>query len=254
MEYWSRLGSICYYDFQHDEPFLCEPTMLFILGLEAVITPSNEYSFDDIVLNNTLISQDILDKIYKYLNNTDKSLNSSEIKFYCGNLKKILSEISGSSQDRIVPIIYHDGFDKEPISDFNKEADELIKIFEYAGYDTRDVSVKYLAGADNYNNLLKEEHETKKLYSKVYKKLDYKAMYSYALGVLYGCTLLGYSFDFKSYDNSWYDGEYSNLIRTALHTFNFHLKYIKGVDNDLHLHKKYKCIQINKIWNYTNTR
>jgi hypothetical protein len=272
MEYFSRLGDVCYYDYKQMRPLLSEPTMLFLLGLEAIITPSEEYSLDQICFSRSSI-ENIFDKVYFYLYGTETPDDIDSIEYDCSDMKRSFSTITGMASDRIVPIIYHNYFNMPIIDDFKVEAEKLHMIFDSAGYNKKDNSVRYISkkaavenigenlyftmlssenidSAEEYNRRLREEHEKKKLYSQMYKLLDYKAMYSYALGVLYGCKTLGYTFEFTSTDPSWYDGEYQSLVSTALVTFNFHLKWIDGIDNDKRLHKKYKCIQTNKVWNY----
>ena len=150
----------------------------------------------------------------------------TEIHVTFKHFKMYLNTITGTLSDRIVPIIYHDCFDHTCITDFSVEAQKLVDILDCAGYNVRDNSVPYrgkfgitdadeLAAIDLYNSNLKETHEKKKSYSQLYKTLDYKSMYSYALGVLYGCRCLGYSDVFNNDPSLWYDGEYINLVKTA---------------------------------------
>jgi hypothetical protein len=294
MEYWSRLGTICYYDFTQQGVRLCEPTMLFMLGLEAVVTPSSEYIkqvpvidpetgeqvidpitgdpvFEDAqdedrlktcILHRNVIGEDSFSKAYFYLYDKYPEDSVEDIEIIFNNLKVVLNKITGTSSDRTTPIIYHDGFKKQIIDDYNIEAQKLINILKYAGYRLKDNQVPYrgkfgitdqsvIELIDEYNTSLKEDHEKKKLYSQIYKLFDYKAMYSYALGVLYGCRCLGYDDSLIwQQDTSWYDGEYKNLIRTSSAVFNFQFHHLCNIDGDPHLFKKYKGTQVNKIWNF----
>ena len=294
MKYWSRLGTICYYDFSDYRPYLREPSVLFLLGLESVLTPSSEYIdtvpvidkntkeqaidpetgellFEDkpnkerlktCILHRDEIGEDEFDKAYFYLYGKQPKDDVTEIHVTFKNFKMYLNTITGVSSDRIVPIICHDCFNHLSIDDFNVEAQKLIDILNCAGYNVKANSVPYrgkfgvtdpdeLAAIDLYNNNLKEIHEKKKLYSQLYKTLDYKSMYSYALGVLYGCQCLGYSDVFSNDPLLWYNGEYTNLVKTAYITFKFHADHhICDIDGDKRLYNKYKGTQLNRIWNF----
>ena len=298
MEYWSRLGTICYYDSIECGPRLCEPTMLFMLGLEAVLTPSSEYIDVSPVLdkytNEQIIDLETGDHLFEYKPNTERlktcilhrdeigeeefkkayfylydkqpSNDVTEISVVFRNLKVSLNAITGTSSNRTMPVIYHNNFCKTEIHDYDSETQKLLDTLDCAGYNVKDNEVHYagkfgvtdeseIALIDAYNEYLKTSHEKKKLYSQIYKTLDYKAMYVYALGVLYGCKCLGYDNNLIwNKDTSWYDGEYRNLIKTASAVFRFHYTHhICLVDADHHLFQKYKGIQTNKIWDFTDT-
>lgn len=299
MEYWSRLGTICYYDIVDREPKICEPTMLFMLGLEATLTPSNEYimlvpvidpntkeqAIDPItgepifeekpnierlkalVIHRNEIGEEQFNKAYFYLYDKYPKDDVTEINCTFRNLKASLNYITGTESNRTMPIIYHAHFRRPEISDYDAEAKKLLDILNCAGYKVKDNSVPYrgkfdltddndIALIDEYNSALKEAHEKKKLYSQIYKIMDYKAMYVYALGVLYGCLCQGCSPNlvFRTDPSSWYDGEYTNLIKTAFEVFRFHYTHhICDIDVDPHLFRKYKGIQTNKIWDFSET-
>lgn len=258
MEYNSRLGTICYYDFQLYRPLLCEPSLIFLFGVEAALANN---SSSNLVLSKQSIPE-IFNKAYYYLYGTYPQSGIDDIVYNCHDFKNSLNTLTGTDTSRVVPLIYHDSFCYRVIDDFNEEAQKFLKIFNYAGYSVKDSQVHYLgtfgitdpgeiSAIESYNESLKRSHEEKQLYSQIYKSLDYKSVYSYALGVLYGCQALGYTFDWNSTNVSWYDGEYQNLITTAVVAFNFHNNHaIPYIDNDPHLYRKYKGIQINKIWNY----
>ena len=71
---------------------------------------------------------------------------------------------------------------------------------------------------------------------------DYKAMYSYSLGVLYGCLCLGFDpkLIFRIDPIYWYTESYLNLVRTAYTCFKHH--YTTDVINN--------DIKENKLWNF----
>ena len=126
-----------------------------------------------------------------------------------------------------------------------------------------------------YNAKVNAVHEKRIANSEIYRLLDYKAMYAYALGVLYGCRCLGFddSIIWRLDPKFWYNDVYFNLVRTAWYVFRFHWAY-KLEDVALGMHvgpslegdakeaaieaankaysEKYQGIQDNKIWNFNN--
>lgn len=264
MFYKSSLGCIEYYDEVLRISKLCDPTMLFILGLEAVTTSQEEYYkdipvidpetgkqkidpetgdpitesvIDNIKLRKIIIykdrvsDQEIYDKIVNYLKITGETLaRKDHIEFYCAGMKIFMDQLTGKSDNRIVPIIFHDArqynvaLSDEDRLDFNKIYSVLSEIFSTAGQK-----------------------------SQTYKYIDYKSMYSYALGVLYGCKCLGYSDDviWRLDPSMWYTDQYTSLVSTAYLTFNHRYNHpIKCIDHDKKLLFKYKGIQPNKLWNF----
>ena len=126
-----------------------------------------------------------------------------------------------------------------------------------------------------YNAKVNAVHEKRIANSEIYKLLDYKAMYAYALGVLYGCRCLGFddSIIWRLDPKLWYNDVYFNLVRTAWYVFRFHWAYkLEDVALDMHVDlslegdakeaaiesankaysEKYQGIQDNKIWNFNN--
>ena len=126
-----------------------------------------------------------------------------------------------------------------------------------------------------YNTKVTAVHEKRIANSEIYKLLDYKAMYAYALGVLYGCRCLGFddSIIWRLDPKLWYNDVYFNLVRTAWYVFRFHWSYkLEDVALDMHVDpslegdakeaaieaankaysEKYQGIQDNKIWNFNN--
>jgi hypothetical protein len=82
-------------------------------------------------------------------------------------------------------------------------------------------------------------------------------MYSYALGVLYGCLCLGYDENliWHMHPCYWYDEDSNlySLVCSAYNTFRFHYVHkIQRIDADCKLVYKYKGIQQNKLWNFDN--
>lgn len=262
MFYSSRLGNLQYFDFVLYKTQRCDPTMLFILGLESVINPINDTDF--IVIHKNTVP-DIFDGIYTYLfgNLPDPALSVESIEFNCFGLKRFLNILTGTDYDRVIPCIYHDSYNDLPL--YENKLEEILNIFKYAGYDKLDSEVHYIgifglsdqAAIDSVvydNQIIKAEHEKAKQYSQLYKLIDYKAVYQYALGVLYGCTCIGYlsSLVFSN-STDWYDGQYDSLIRTASAVFNFHYNHvIKKIDSDPRLFEKYKGTGSNSIWNFTD--
>ena len=308
MDYSSRLGCLLYLDDAVGDKCLCEPSLLFILGLEAVTTPQSEYLKEIFVvdpvsgnyivdqetdswattfvtdedrLNSIVIHKDrvggVFNNIVTYMQFCNigniTSLSDDEVVFECSNLKSFMNEKTGTCTDRICPVILHEHneeinlepLDKDDI--YNSLTARITDIFNHAGYDVSDREVLFLgkgletdktilAAIDEYNSDLFTAHKQMKADRRLFKLLDYKAMYSYALGVLYGCSCL------ETTDNSmwrtdpilWYNGEYSNLVKTAYEIFKFHYKHpIQKIDMDPKLFAKYKGIQLNKIWNFDNS-
>jgi len=264
MFYKSSLGCIEYYDEVLHISKLCDPTMLFILGLEAVTTPQEDYYKDIpvidpetgkhmidpetgdtitesvvdnirlrkiIIYKNRINDQGIYNKIVDYLTIVGETLvHEDYIEFYCAGMKIFMNQLTGIVDNRIVPIIFHDArqyniaLSDEDRLNFNKIYSVLSEIFSTAGQK-----------------------------SQTYKYIDYKSMYSYALGVLYGCICLGYSDNiiWRLDPSMWYTGQYTSLVSTAYITFNYRYYHpIKCIDHDKKLLFKYKGIQLNKIWNF----
>lgn len=289
--YSSRTGCVLYFDDVKYDRCLCEPTMLFLLGMDAVLTPGSDYVLvnendEEIVNEDALryltIKQDavgeLYDSIIQYLSLRYSIISSTEnsATFDIQGMKLFMNEVTGTDTDRIVPIIFHEHdhkyeyegalgeIDKE--DKYNDLASKIKNVFNYAGYDVADAAVPVMGKSfitdqdiidaiDEYNKNLLEEHKKKAFYRHVYKILDYKSMYSYALGVLYGCICLGYpeNFIWRQDPENWYDGEYSNLVSTAYTTFRFHYTHpIPKIDIDINLSIKYRGIQLNYLWNFDN--
>lgn len=298
--YSSRLGCLLYFDDVIGDKCLCEPTMLFILGLEAITTEQEEYLkevpvqgnlidpetllpvmelvTDEDRLNTLVIHKDrvgdLFSHIVDYLQycNTGKiiSLSDDEIVFNCNSLKSFMNEKTGTGTDRVCPIILHECNEEinlAPIDSCSSIASKISDIFNHAGYDISDRDIPLLGkglltdeatidAINNYNNSLRSAHKQMKAGRSLYKLLDYKAMYSYALGVLYGCKCISHTDDsmWRTDPSDWYVGEYASLVSTAYEIFKFHYKHaIPKIDNDVRLFEKYKGIQLNKLWNFDST-
>lgn len=276
MDYSSKLGSILYYDSVAYGKCLCEPTMLFLLGLEAITTTDYDGSLDiNLVLYKDSIGI-IFDDVVDYLKYCYKgkliSVSDSKLVFDCRGIKLFMNEKTGTDTHRICPIIMHNSNDESFLGEidandkYNVLANKISDIFNNAGYNRSDSEVQLksksfitdknvIDAINEYNSNLLSEHNKRKSERDLYKIVDYKAMYSYALGVLYGCECLGFDSNiiWRVSPLEWYDGEYKNLVNTAYEIFKFHYKHaIPKIDNDNSLFKKYKGIQINKLWNFDN--
>lgn len=275
MNYSSRLGSIFFTDpYSYKKQYVCDPTLLFLLGLESVIT--------SVLSNNSII-------IPKHIYNKDHELvvlseynaiklflstlgniedHTTYIEFKCEHIKAFMNSLTGDGSDRISPLVLHDSADDKYIdlskpmyrlpeddrdskSNYDLLSQKIHDLFEDAGYSYKCSNLDF-TDDPNYNTTIKNIHQEKLGNKDLYKLIDYKSMYSYALGVLYGCYYKGYGDIVWSVDpTSWYTGSYKNLVSTAFNTFRFrHTKNIPSVDNNDTLYQKYKGIQQNKIWNY----
>lgn len=296
MLYSSSNGCFFYYDRVLYGWRIAEPTMLFLLGLEAVTSYENAQS-DTLTLSKYayyIKDSDIVpleyyneihDAIYNFLSHNG-SVEDFEnyIHFNCYGLKLLLNEMTGTGNDRTVPIIFKSDINKSLInittstdmfrvsetdrlnmSQYDLQAQKIYDIFEDAGYslskaygainvtDINDYETKNAVAA--YNLYLDNIHSEKSANSRTFYLLDYKAMYAYSLGVLYGCLCLGYKPQsvWRLRPDAWYNGDYFNLVNTAWTVFRFHhTDYIKSIDDDAIKSNKYKSIQENKIWNFDN--
>lgn len=315
MRYSSTLGCLYYYDRVLYRWNICDPTMLFLLGFEAItsyngslsdtitISPYIYYESENII--KEFADFDIYDSIYEYLSKLGQVDDFERyLKFNCYGLKLALNEMTGTSSDRTIPLIFKNDNNKKLIdlsripsrlstSEFSynngvlfRQAQYIKDIFEDAGYndtlegklfnissETSSYNENDLIYIQQYNNDIKSLHEEKLANSSIYKLLDYKAIYSYALGVLFGCHCIGYSNELIWHMNPiyWYYnlGKYKNLVSTAWYAFRFHYKYplsdlqsiceIHNPDEGdidkqkreyIELQDKYQSIQINKLWNF----
>lgn len=313
MRYSSTLGCLYYYDRVLYRWNICDPTMLFLLGFEAItsyngslsdtitISPYIYYESENII--KEFADFDIYDSIYEYLSKLGQVDDFERyLKFNCYGLKLALNDMTGTSSDRTIPLIFKNDNNEKLIdlsripsrlstSEFSynngvlfRQAQYIKDIFEDAGYnDTLEgklfnISSEMSSYNENdlnymqqYNNDIKSLHEEKLANSSIYKLLDYKAIYSYALGVLFGCHCIGYSNELIWHMNPiyWYYslGKYKNLVSTAWYAFRFHYKYplsdlqsICKIHNPddidkqkqeyIELQDRYQSIQINKLWNF----
>lgn len=261
--YKSSIGCVEYYDDIEHEPLLCDPTMLFILGLEAVTTQQEEYYkevtvidpdthkpvidpdtglpvtetvVDGIRLRHIVIykdrvnNEDVYNKIIKYFSIHGKIEEFEDrVEFYCAGLRQFMNQLTGTDSSRIAPVIFHDIIEFSTLgvendSDYNEIYEKITDVLNNAGCKNQ-----------------------------TYKKLDIKSMYSYALGVLFGCVCLGYNFDdiWNDDPSEWYDGDYAHLVSSAKNIFSFYYSHqLCCIDIDPKLRRKYHSIQYNKIWNF----
>jgi hypothetical protein len=219
--------------------------MLFLLGFEAITTysnsltdsiliPKNVYTESTGDINKLKYIDEIYDKIYSYLSLLGPVENNEDyLRFNCYGLKITLNDITGTDNNRVIPVIFKNDINRNILTTNNTSAlyNEIIEIFSTAG--------------DKQSTLCD-----------TYKLLDYKAMYSYALGVLYGCLCLGYEQTsiWTIPPFFWYNGEYTNLVNTAWLVFRFHHStFIPEVDDNVDhadWSYKYKGIVSNRLWNY----
>ena len=323
MLYSSRNGCFYYYDSLLFRWHVAEPTLLFLLGLEAITSYDKSIS-DSIVISKyvykTYIDKldpleyihEVYDDIYSFLSKIG-SVEDHEnyLKFNCYGLKLLLNDMTGTSNDRTVPFIFKYDHNKSLVDPANEkdtdpklsyydiQAQRIYDVFNNIGYDTslekdpvtnKVIPEYYIdrskAGSSikeiidylsvnvedrplrrtiinnvlAYNNLITTVHKKRLSDSEIYRLLDYKAMYAYALGVLYGCRCLGFddSIIWRVDPKFWYNDVYFNLVRTAWFVFRFHWTYLieditSSEEDAIEYAKKYQSIQDNKIWNFYNT-
>ena len=293
MQYISTAGTFCYYDRVTYSWKIAETSMLFLLGFEAATTYNKSVS-DSLTISNYVYYKDsgeltplenfeVYDEIHNYLSSLGTVEDFDEyLKYNCRGLKLLLNDITGVTDGRTVPIIFKDDINSKKLTlnkvtvgltdvkntpYYNIQAQLIKNIFDYAGYNKESADTIYLADADitdesirayvkSNNASLNAEHQEKLFYSNIYCLLDYKAMYSYALGVLYGCRCIGYSdkYIWRYSPDVWYKGSFSNLVRTAWYTFKFRFS---GNQSNIHSILKgdvnYQAIQPNKLWNFDDT-
>lgn len=201
---------------------LCEPNDAFLVGLDTII---NHDSIDtDYLLIPNTISE--FSRIAEYLKNKNKhSLTylHDSIKFSCRELKSLFKQFN-SGTTFTVPLILR-GINLEPSS----------------------TNVDFIR-----NTILNAGSNNE--FGDYYKKIAFKIMYQYALGVLYGCLSTNYSWNsvFSLPAEQWYNGEFLDLVTTAQLIFTFTEKQIAPIERDLKLKDEYQGIINNKIWNYAD--
>lgn len=341
MLYSSKNGYFYYYDAVLYRWNTVEPTLLFILGLEAVTT--YDKSLTDSIILSKYVYKSYIDKVepLEYIHNIYDTIylflsslgavedNEAYLKFNCHGLKLLLNSLTGTNEDRTVPIIFK--YDKNNSlleqfslqgstsskSYYDTQSDIIYNIFKRAGYedslttsntpeyyinrssgnvktklDALNSEIRQLTKEINsynpekssadieglkikkskleqeikaiinsitlYNSKITDVHNNAMTYSNMYKLLDYKAMYSYALGVLFGCRCLGFddSVIWRLDPKLWYNGNYYNLVRTAWFVFRFHWAYSLSDKNQIsansYVYSDFQDIVENKIWNFSN--
>ena len=271
MRHSSKLGCLIYQDSVLGEQSLCEPTMLFLLGVESILSPDK--ITDRFLYFNRNDIGELFNDIYKYLYVTDQDPSTDSIEYDCNGVKIFLNTLMGTGHDRIMPIIFHDDNDAECLgftqeTTYDEKSARLVDILNDAGYCEPAGTVKVISKygitdqslidqIDTANRSYIDEHNSRIANSQIYKLFDYKAMYSYALGVLYGCVCLGAdeALLWRVSPSIWYYGDYFNLVNTAWSTFRLHYAHpIKRIDSDIRLACKYKGIQFNKLFNFDNSQ
>lgn len=306
MKYSSKNGCLYYYDSVLYKWQIAEPTLLFLLGLEAVTSYSKSQS-DKITISKYIYNintdslipleyiDDLYDNIYSFLSKFG-SIEDFEnyIKFNCFGLKLFLNTLTGINDDRTVPIIFKSDVNKNLINQlaelpiiltennsfYDIQAECIYNIFTNVGYDNnlKDISrsnneidltvletifpddftntdrIPIRKDVRTYNNATNKIHTSLLTICEVYKLLDYKAMYAYSLGVLFGCRCIGYSDSviWRIDPISWYTDKYLNLVRTAWYVFRFHWANAINDLEDKTISENYASIQDNKLWNFDN--
>lgn len=289
MKYLSKNGCLFYFDRDLYIWRTCEPTLLFLLGFESITAYGNSnsgtlqisrysyHSYDDVLAAYKDFK--IFDKIYGFLS---KFGSIEDIGIYsnteCNGIKLLLNEYTGVSYDRTIPIIFKNDINVATVdlnSKMNRisESDNLTysisdlraqkinDIFNDANYSNTNYKLTdlydithisdetALSIINDYNSKITYIHNERKFNSNIYRLIDYKAMYSYALGVLYGCRCLGYHKEaiWRLDPKFWYNGKNINLVNTAWKTFRFHY-----IDQQYSPEDTYRDIVLNKLWNFTN--
>lgn len=276
---------------------VCDPTLLFILGLESVsyhtlpcctdelntscIHKSHLICNNDIVIRKSnYIELPIYQDICKYLQSLGHTnVYDDYVVHNCPYLKQLFNHLTGIGTNRTIPIILRNLGDQSVLdlhgtiyddsnsTDYNNQYQFIINFINSAGYSKLESQLNLLVPRNNasneelqyiknYNSQLYAEHKLHCKYSQFYKYIDYKVMYSYALGVLYGCSCLGYDLStiFHKNPNHWYNGELTNLVNSAWQLISLRKSHpITNIDSDENLYNKYKGFQINKLWNIDNT-
>lgn len=290
MLYSSRNGCLFYYDSILFRWNIAEPSMLFILGLDSILShkKSNSdsisvfrYAYNKSTNSTELLEHidEIYDSIYMFLSNigTVEDLENY-IRCNCYGLKLLLNSFTGIDDDKIIPVIFKSDVNKSLIDPTRQMfrmpesvkltksthtilAQQIKNIFLDADYDIdntiddtiiiNDSNKPIRKDIQHYNSMVLSVHNERLSNSNAFRLLDYKSMYSYALGVLYGCKCLGYLDEaiWRFPPRMWYAGTLNNLVETAWYTFNFH--WTHHIENSEY--SIYHDIQDNQIWNFTNT-
>lgn len=310
MQYSTNNGSISYYDSILGDYIICDPTILFLLGIDSVLsepittltcecddckkcaeinisTINNISCADKAVYNceNPECNCHKLTDYNYYINIPDTVPMYNEISRYiqsigictkeehrikleCNGLKLFFNNLTGTTTDKIIPILLKNEYDYCKLGLSNLSLDDksqyIIDVYSNAEYDKKEYMLQYaeftntltedeFTAVKEYNKNLLGQHNKSRHFSLRYKYFDYMTMYSYALGVLFGCNAFSYDNEYilNTSPSEWYTGEYINLVKTAWNIFIFRFVHkIARIDNDPDLFNKYKGIQLNKLWNF----
>ena len=162
MKYTSSNGCLFYYDRILYSWRICEPTMLFLLGFEAITIGNNAQS-DKITISKYAYQQssstldelkefDIYDEIYNYLSSYGSVEDTvSNIKYDCYGLKLLMNELTGIDNDRTVPIIFKNDINRDKIGDLSNIEDKDVLILTSSDNERPFVNLdKILNGYDKY--------------------------------------------------------------------------------------------------------
>lgn len=266
MIYKSRNGCLFYYDRVLYKWCIADSTMLFLLGFESVTTYDNSVS-DSLTISDRIYTKstneivpfekfDIYDNIHEYLSEFSCITDENEYLISDINgLKLFMNDLTGTGTDRTIPIIFKNDVNNKSIdlnesmyrfnssdrSLFNLQAQKIHDIFADANF--KETSKDLVSSEDDR---IQERVNN----SDIFKLLDYKSMYSYALGVLYGCRCIGCdsSLMWHVRPSVWYNGTYKNLVNSAWYTFKFH--HLANILDDEDDEYKYRSIMPNRLWNF----
>ena len=266
MIYKSRNGCLFYYDRVLYKWCIADSTMLFLLGFESVTTYDNSVS-DSLTISDRIYIKstneivpfekfDIYDNIHEYLSEFSCITDENEYLISDINgLKLFMNDLTGTGTDRTIPIIFKNDVNNKSIdlnesmyrfnssdrSLLNLQAQKIHDIFADANF--KEISEELVSSEDDR---IQERVNN----SDIFKLLDYKSMYSYALGVLYGCRCIGCdsSLIWHVRPSIWYNGIYKNLVNSAWYTFKFH--HLANILSDEDDEYKYRSIMPNRLWNF----
>jgi hypothetical protein len=262
--------------------------MLFLLGLDAILSGNTSSVSNYLIIPREYVNSsnetipyryfEIFDNIYEYLSNIGAVEDlDNYLRFDCNGLKLLINDITGTGNDRTVPVLFNNDINKKiidvtkqsyriPESDrinlsyYDIQAIIINNIFEDAGYNGEpydiiptDSAYETASVIKSHNSVVTSINDERVSNSNIFKLLDFKSMYSYALGVLYGCRCLGYNnlFIWRLNPSLWYDGVFKNLVSTAWSVFRFYKSaYIEEFEEDPDLSVKYQSIAYNKLWNF----
>jgi hypothetical protein len=151
---------------------ISEPTLLFLLGLEAVTSYSKSLS-DTLTISKLVYYKDIdsvepleyleeiYDEIYSFLSQIG-SVEDSEnyLKFNCYGLKLLLNSLTGTGDDRTVPVIFKTDVNRslvDPTKPFTRLS--ATRILEMSFYDLQAQRIYDIFNDIGYDTSLKQDSD-----------------------------------------------------------------------------------------------